>query len=403
MYIYVFTPKGHLCDVTFILKMALGLIKRNYKSVFKHQFAYRYLLYDPHIYTFLSVTKYFWGPLHDCPVRVWYMERMCMWGQRGRLVLYLPFLWGRWPSPLYLLWQCPPEPSEERESPLEWKGLRGNYCWCGQENKSANESERKREISQWGSLLNLLNLQLVISLSGFTAAVSIPQSVLSQNWLINSADFTSRAAVKKKMLTEYIWALNSLCRPLQCLQKKQPLLHSKCCVTPAVQPAFSGFLTHLWLLISQSLGPRHTPAACRTSQVKPHEHKRSETLQECVKTAKQTVEVIIHIRGRQHVQYLTARWQYISHLFCYQMFCILLHNHAVMSVLFHYFLFCFILVLLVKPKHDWTRNIRSRSKIWYIKNWLIHSYKKTSWYSQALIQITLKFCLHGVHNVTSNT
>lgn len=76
------------------------------------------------------------------------MKRMCMWGQRGRLVLYLPFLWGRWPSPLYLLWQRPPEPSEERESPLEWKGLRGNYCWCGQENKSAKESEGKREISQ---------------------------------------------------------------------------------------------------------------------------------------------------------------------------------------------------------------------------------------------------------------
>lgn len=65
--------------------------------------------------------------------------------QRGRLVLYLPFLWGRRPSPLYLLWQRPPEPSAERESPLEWRGLRGSYCWCGQENKSANESKRKRQ------------------------------------------------------------------------------------------------------------------------------------------------------------------------------------------------------------------------------------------------------------------
>lgn len=44
MYIYVFTLNGHLCDFTFILKMALGLIKRNYKSVFKHQFAYRYFV-----------------------------------------------------------------------------------------------------------------------------------------------------------------------------------------------------------------------------------------------------------------------------------------------------------------------------------------------------------------------
>lgn len=148
------------------------------------------LLYDPHIHTF-------WGPLRDGPVRVWYMEWMCVWGQKGRLVLYLPFLWGRWPSPLYLLWQRPPEPSEERESPLEWRGLRGSYCWCGQENKSANKSERKKEISLWGSTLNLLNMQPVVSLCGFTAAVSIPQSVLSQNGLINSADFTSRAAVKK--------------------------------------------------------------------------------------------------------------------------------------------------------------------------------------------------------------
>lgn len=251
------------------------------------------------------MTKYFWGPLHDWPVRVWYMERMCMWGQRGRLVLYLPFLWGRWPSPLYLLWQRPPEPSEERESPLEWKGLRGNYCWCGQENKSAKESERKREISQWGSSLNLLNLRPVISLSGFTAAVSIPQSVLSQNWLINSADFTSRGAVKKKcsqntygLLTAYA-ALYNACR------KNNPSCTLNA-VTPAVQPAFFGFLTHLWLLLSRSLSPRHTHAACRTSQVKPHEHKRSETLQESGKMAKQTVEVIIHVRGRHHVQNLTA-------------------------------------------------------------------------------------------------